>query len=610
MDKYLFIDQNIQKLREETATIRARLYKRLYNQCRKYFLESLPQEHPLITITYMGIASANLSLMYLLTGQPAYLNEAKRWIFNCVQFPHWGHGEKQDVDLSAAWLMFGLGLSYAWLTDALTKNERTLLKEKLILQGTRMYEYKLQTEGRGWSTNYWQNHNWINMNGLATAGYALVAEYPQAQMWINAAKENFAFVYSALADDGSDYEGVPYWRYGAMWLYIYAHLLKEREGINYFDSCGFLKNSFYYRLYQAAPNLEEQINFGDSHDRRSGHSTAIYYKFAAEYQNGHAQKMGNLVVDKFLYREAMESGVRPGILPECLFEFLFYDPTVPEKDFDDLPLEKYFEDMGLIVVRSSWDKDATHFSFKCSYPGGKKQWKLAHDLKNEKGYHSLGLSHQHPDNNTFILVDRDTWHAVDDGYNRTSKAEMHNTVLVDGKGYEGETVKNFMARYSPEMVGEIEKFMDTDSFVYIVGETGKTYRKDLKLNRFTRHVLYTRKRFFIIFDELDSELEHDYTWQLNSDVFPTKAFGGYHYQNGPGEMMLYPILPQKAEVEMQEHVIREYMTPQQPDEFRQAVLKTLSLTTTAKKKSANFLNVLTLGKPVEQKYAITPINTE
>ena len=41
----------------------------------------------------------------------------------------------------------------------------------------------------------------------------------------------------------SDYEGVVYWRYGAMWLYIYAHLLKEREGIDYFKTSGFLNRN-------------------------------------------------------------------------------------------------------------------------------------------------------------------------------------------------------------------------------------------------------------------------------------------------------------------------------------------------------------------------------
>ena len=47
----------------------------------------------------------------------------------------------------------------------------------------------------------------------------------------------------------------------------------------------------------------------------------MYYKAAAEYGDGYAQKLGNLVVDEFLMEEAQNSKVKPGILPEAVFEF-------------------------------------------------------------------------------------------------------------------------------------------------------------------------------------------------------------------------------------------------------------------------------------------------
>ncbi len=409
------------------------------------------------------------------------------------QLSHWGNAHLVDVDLSAAWILFGLSLGYDWLREDLTEDEEKRIREKLILQGDRMYKFKVETEGSGWSTNYWQNHNWINLTGLASAGYALRSGYAYAKDWIECAKDNFKIVYDVMADDGSDYEGVVYWRYGAMWLFVYAHLLKEREGIDYFRSSGFLENTFYYRLYQAAPNLEEQINFGDCHDRRSGHSTAIYYKVAAEYKNGHAQKIGNLVVNDFLYREAMDSEVKPGILPEVFFEMIFYDPEVEEEAFETLPLQRYFEDLGLLVVRDSWERDAAHLSFKCGHPGGKQQWKKLWELKKEKNYNCFGLSHHHPDNNSFILHANGKFMAIDDGYNRTVKASDHNVVIVDGKGFANENQNNVYKNYEEDMVGEIEKIRIEPSYTYIVGETSGTYDKELKLTRNARHILTTGK---------------------------------------------------------------------------------------------------------------------
>jgi hypothetical protein len=608
MFDYLFIDQEINSLREEINHTKAAVYKRLYDQCRRYGNESLSSELPGGSITFMGIASANLSLMYLLTKQPHYLEEAKRWVFTCVNYPHWGSDKNRDIDLSAAWLLFGLGLSYDWLQGALSEDERSKLRDKLGLQASRMYEHREMNKGSGWSASYWQNHNWINMTGLAAAGYALVNEYPDAQQWIDAAKENFEFVYSVLPADGSDYEGVVYWRYGAMWLFVYAHLVKEREGIDCFATTPFLKNTFYYRLYQSAPDLQRQINFGDCHDRFSGHSTAIYYKTAAEYRNGHAQKLGNLVRDDYLYREAIESKVKPGILPECLFEMLFYDPSVPETDFDDLSLTAYFEDLGLAVIRSSWEQDAIHFSFKCSTPGGKTQWDNAWKLITQTGHNHLGLSHQHPDNNSFILVANDTYLAIDEGYNRTVKAAHHNVVLVDGVGYQDEGQNNIWRDYTPDMIGVVEKYVNEEGIVYIVGETANTYQKSLKLTRFARHVLYTHRPYFIIFDELLSELDHTYTWLLHSDVFPTRDDNGFFYQNGPATMRIHPVFPDAFTATMEENVVRSVMTSQEPDNFCQTKLKTHALTTQAKSKSAYFLNVIALGNVAnDPEVVVTPI---
>lgn len=599
MRDYIFIDQDLEQLKKDIYGDKKRFYKRLDDQCRLYTIKQLPQEHPSESTTYFGLAIANLSLSFLLTKQKHYYDEAMRWIRCVIQYDHWGNAHLVDVDLSAAWILFGLSLGYDWLKDEWEEEERIRVEQKIILQARRMYQFKIETEGQGWSTNYWQNHNWINLTGLAAAGYALSYLGEEPHRWTECAKENFSVVFDSLADDGSDYEGVVYWRYGAMWLFVYAHLLKEREGVDYFRKSAFLKNTFYYRLYQAAPNLEEQINFGDCHDRRSGHSTAIYYKTAAEYNNGHAQYLGDLVVDKFLYREAMESGVKPGILPECFFELLFYNPKVKSQNFDDLPLVKYFTDLGLVVIRSSWDLDAMHFSFKCGAPGGKKQWDKLWELKNTKNYDCFGLSHQHPDNNSFILHANGAFMAIDDGYNRTVKASDHNMILVDGQGFEDENQNNVFKNYLPHMTGKIETFMESDDYVYIVGETAPTYKIDLKMKQCKRHIVYSKLGYIIILDEIVSETEHEYSWIMHGDIYPQTVEEGKNnfnyklqYKNGTSCMDVYQMAGSTAELKFSDNIVRAVMTTQEPDKFRETVMKTINLTTLEKSKIAEFVHVL------------------
>ena len=613
---YIFIDKDLSSFKKELNNENKDLKKRLLEQCDRYFGVELAEVHPKTSTTYMGIAAANLALGYLVSEDQKYLTEAKRWVFTCVNYEHWGNAHLVDVDLSAAWILFGLGLAYNWLSEDLSASEKEQLKAKLILQAERMYDFKQRTIGSGWSTNYWQNHNWINHTGLACCGYALLNEYSKAQLWIDDAKANFETVYSVMPDDGSDYEGVVYWRYGAMWLFIYAHLLKEREGIDYFKTCSFLKETFWYRLYQSAPNLEEQINFGDCHDRRSGHSTAIYYKVASEYQNGYAQKLGNLVRTKFLDREQNLSKVKPGIYPEALFEAIFYNNKVVEKSFDDLPLVKYFADLGLLVIRSSWEKDALHFSFKCSYPGGIKQWQKLWEFKENKNYDCFGLSHQHPDNNSFLLVAKNKYLAIDEGYNRHVKASDHNVVLVDGKGYVDENQNNIWKNYTKDMVGKIEALKIDKQFVHVVGETSATYQKDLELNRFARAVLYSKLGYFIIVDELESALKHRYTWLMNSDYQPkvstlevkcndadSELINVFNYTIDKVNFKIYN-LSAETDYQLGENYVKAIMTTQEPEKFRDITMQTLAISNKIPSEKHRFLNLLEVDTKIEKIYKI------
>ena len=244
--------------------------------------------------------------------------------------------------------MFGLSLGYDWLKPYLSEEEKQRIFCKIRHHAKVMFDYRRDTYGSGWSTNFYQNHNWINMTGLAAAGYAMQGQAEEADTYIKEAKEDFARVFDLMAEDGSNYEGVTYWRYGGMWLFVYAHLLKVQEGIDYFQSSPYLKNTFYYRLYQCNGDFTRQMNYGDCHDRYSSHPVCVYYKVAAEYRNGHAQKLGNMVVKEFLAQEAANSKVKPGILPEAIFEFLWYDPSVEEREFDDLPW------LGILRIWVCW----------------------------------------------------------------------------------------------------------------------------------------------------------------------------------------------------------------------------------------------------------------
>lgn len=617
----LLLKNHLESLKKDIQKDKGEQFTRLLEQCKWYSEQKLSTEHPPTSITYMGMGAANLSLAYLLTGQKQYFEQARRWIFTAVNYDVWGYGFLVDVDLSASWLLYGLGLSYSWLKDSLNSEERALLADKLILQGSKIFHYAQENKGNCWSTDYWQNHNWINYSGLLTAAYALKDEYDGAGVWIKECVENFKYVLAVMPEDGSNYEGTGYWRYSVNFFLTAAELIRDFEGIDLFQS-GYLKNTFWYKLYQTAPNMEENINFSDVHDTRSSHSIAAYYKIASEYGNEYAQWLGEQVRTKYLFREAYQSKIFPGIMPEAFLELIWYNPRIKKKAPDDLPLSRFWPDLGLAVIRSGWDRDSIHFSFKASAPGGNIQWKESWKLNRANNWRTRSLTHYHVDFNHFILKAFDSSLAIDEGFHRTSRAEVHSLVTVDGLGCLGEEVWKEGSLTDPELfdlnskgifnvwrdvpedaVASIEHYSSENGYTYVVGESSRLYDRKTKLTRNARNVLYSEMGYFIIFDELESEEPHTYTWHMQSEQFAREIRkNDFEIANGKGILNIYSSATTPIAFSTKENVIHEVMTPQRPTDVREIVLRTLLLNNEQKVGNMVYINVLAPRSAFSQEF--------
>lgn len=539
MTEPLLIGGREDSLRAELHGVRNAQFRRLVDECERYTSLPLPDEHPLASITYLGAAAANLALAHRLTGQPHYLDELRRWLVPALSFPHWGRANMPDHDLDAGWLLHGLGLAYSWAGDALEPEERAALRDKLVLQGTRLYDFARESEGGWWSSSYWQNHNWICYAGLATAGYALRDEHEPARQWTERAKDNFATVLGMLPDDGSNNEGVVYWRYGVPWIVTYLDVLKSTEGIDWFTRSNYLRETFWYRLYQAAPDLERIVNHGDCHDRRSGHPVAMYYKLAAEYRIPQCQWLADKVADEFFWREAYESGVRPGVRAEAYQELLWYDPTAPSEGPAGLPTSRLFTDLGLVVGRTSWEPDAALVSFKASPGGGHKAWETSHRIKRETGWTTLNAGHHHPDAGTFTLLGHGAYLALDEGYSSRKRTEHHNAVLVDGHGFVNEDRYHVFENLAEEYEAHIVTATLTDGWVHAVSETSAMYDRELGVTRARRHMVMTPSGTLVVLDDLRADHQRTWTFLLQTE-HPARADGTDHWiaEAGTGSLVV------------------------------------------------------------------------
>ena len=519
MTKPLFLGKRtLEEWRAASQTTHRARLARLIDQADSYLTYWPPAEHPRETITYIGMAVANLALAFRLTEDARFLDRARAWIEIAINYPHWGQANLPDHDLDAGWLSFGLSLGYNWLRDFLPPAECDALRAKLLLQGTRLYDFAVAGEGNWWSTAYWQNHNWICYAGLAAVAYALEGDYPETRAWSQRAVENFRTVMALMAEDGSDYEGVVYWCYGFPWLLIAADLIQQQTGIDLHTS-EFLRNTFYYRLYTAAPNLVDTANFGDCHDRRSAHALAIYLRLASVYRNGHAQWLAEHFERAGEWERERHAGLlRPSSASHAFLEFLWYDPTVEPTAIDALPTARAFPDLGLVSARSDWSPQATFVAFKCGTPNGEKAWTLGHALEREIGRKVVKTGHAHPDENSFILVRGGDYLAVDEGYSQKKQSRHHNTILVDGKGQYHEGVYNVADGLDVEWGGKLEDHFAGRAVVYARGEAAAAYDPALALERFTRQILFVGGKHLVICDDLAAREPREFAWLLQTDA--------------------------------------------------------------------------------------------
>ncbi|MDY5931087.1 MAG: DUF4962 domain-containing protein [Candidatus Ornithospirochaeta sp.] len=603
--KHIFVN-DFRSLSSKTRQI-----ERLRTECQRCMDTELPAVHPKKSTTYMGISIFNLALMYRISGDRRYFDEAMRWIDTVVSYPDWGNAHLVNLDLSAAWILFGLSIGYDWLRDEMDEEYRKKVSAKLSRHARLIYEYAVSHDRDSWPIEYWQNHNWIDFTGLAAAGYALEGEDDNAPIYRKAALDDFTRVFSLMADDGSNYEGVVYWRYGGMWLFVYAYLIREMEGIDFFSSSGYLQNTFYYKLYQSSGSLHMGIDHGDCHDHYSSNPVCVYYLYASVYRDGYAQTVGNKILSEFFETEAFESKVKPGLAPEAGLELVWYDPTVEEKPLLDLPLSRFFPDLGLVGIRESWDDGSSVFSFKCSSPGGKKQWEHGVKLYKE-GIGSLCLSHNHPDNQSFFLMKGDDYLTLEDGYDRNIYPGSHNTILVDGQYTDAVDCNDaYMASVKlrlekdpgydiSEYYGEIESYREEDGFVMLSSRNERIYPLSLEMEKVQRKVFSRRMDYIVIIDALRSRKEHRYTVINNSDVYPEGKDGAYFYREHGASYHVFSDKP--ISMSHEDVYVKSLMTSQEPDNYVERFIKSLRHTSISGEKEQVFVHVLSYRKGIEASF--------
>ena len=470
-------------------------------------LEKTPPGHPPQTddpFRDFGNRLSITAMAYLLTGDAKYLDSTKEWMTALCGYPAWSN----DDDLGCAHCLMGMAMAYDWLHDQLTPQERQQAEAAMLLHARHMMIRSEPSQpGTNWGWAYFQNHEWVDYNGVTFAAMALYdLQTDEMQSWLDYTRTKFQPAYTDLGVDGGNYEGPAYEHYGTQQLLMYVDALHVFSGESLYEM-PYLKRIGYFSLYSMMPDWKNVANFGDSGETGRGSvDDENPLEMAALQHDGH-----------FLTYLQSVRRVVGGKEPLTALAVIWIDPSIEPKPLDDLPLIGLYPDLGFVICRTSWDADAAVVAFHCGAPGG------THLMENWASFKGANpaFSHAHPDANSFLFwADHDWRISAPGGYTHAKVTHDENVWTVGGKGQMGEAkwfdAHGYLNKNNQPHLVIVTSNPKAD---YLVGEAAPAYQADCKLTSFRRHILLVKgaRPYLVVYDYLKASSPQTWTSYLHAN---------------------------------------------------------------------------------------------
>lgn len=245
-------------------------------------------------------------------------------------------------------------------------------------------------------------------------------------------------------------------------------------------------------------------------------------------------------------------------------DFLWRDTNIQKGSLEDFKLSHISLGPGYVYARSSWDEDATYFFFKCGDRFTAHQHlDVGHfliykyeELAGDGGhYDSFGSSHdvnyhlRTIAHSTILVHDpAEKWPGIragnvtgNDG-GQSHHWPHHNGAVVDPEQwYEGQELYD---------IADILAFEDCGSYVYVASDCTRAY-SSIKMDSFTRQIVYLRPKTFVIFDRVCSkDAGFKKTWLLQAMKVPAQMNNHLVITNGKGRLFVQTLLPEKPQVKL------------------------------------------------------------
>ncbi len=437
-------------------------------------------------------AMEQLAFSYLLTGNEAHGNEAKRRLLHFFAWDPEGSTQYWHNDEPAMWVMMRGVRAYDWTYNLFSAEECAAVEGVMRIRAAQFYKHL--KEHRRFHTNPFESHAGRTIGFLGEAAIAFAHEWPEAREWLEYVLTCYWNVYPAWGqEDGGWHEGPGYYSAYMSFVLHFIAPLKKATGIDLMQK-PFFRNTPNYLLYSNPPYARiSPFGDGENGGASGGRGEVMnafatllgdpYARWYAEQQNAHKS---NSVLGIVLRNPALEA--RP--------------PS-------DLPPAHYFPGVGLVSLHTALGqaKEDIHFLIH-SDPYG-------------------AISHAHADQNAFTLEAYGEALAIASGYYPWYGSDHHrlwqweskssNTITFDGG--QGQKVRD------PNSKGAIVAFQQGEDYDYVAADATRAYPG--KLDRFLRHVIHVRPGVFVLYDDLASPEPRRFEWLLHTlsemELFPEES---------------------------------------------------------------------------------------
>ena len=336
---------------------------------------------------------------------------------------------------------------------------------------------------------------------------------------------------------------------------------RHATGENLYETTPGLKLAYKYVSHATLPGGEFNFDYGDIYagnitrsrkgddyerERIGGHFRTNYniiYHLADVYQNGEAQGVADWLKSK------------GQVNAEEFWTFIWHNDQIKSVPIEKQEKYHYFPDHEVVYWRSSWNDDATAFSFKAGPPEGHATLEKLAKFPDWR----LSSGHAHPDAGSFIIWANKKYLTGDSGYAGVPLTEHHNTLLIGGKG-QANTGEGHDA-FAGVLYEKLNKIhlsnvkMD-DRKVSIIADLTAAYQPEIGLKKFVRKFDFTAPNDFVMTDEVETGAPQTITSLLHADnKIVEKSKNTFEFEPGTASLFAEILAPPNFTAAIEKNIL-------------------------------------------------------